>query len=339
MKVIVSGATGFIGTALVEALLQRGDSVVALSRNAGGARAVLGPRVEVLEWNPPELGAWTDAFNDADGIVNLAGEPIQEEIWGGAERAWRRGGPLAAMPEIVSAAAKMAAGAVTSRHRGEAERRRILDSRVHATQAIVEAIAAAEPRPSVLVSGSAIGYYGPRGDETLSENSAPGNDFLSGVILQWEAAAQKAEALGVRVVLVRTGIVLGSEDGALPELVMPFRLYSGGTMGQPGQWVSWIHIDDEVGVIIHALTNPAVHGPLNATAPNPATMDRFSRQIGGVLHRPVWVPFLPAILQLALGEHADVVLASQRVIPQAATSTGYDFQYVDSAKALQSLLR
>lgn len=339
MKVIVSGATGFIGTALVEALLQRGDSVVALSRNAAGARAILGPRVEVLEWNPPELGAWTDAFNDADGIVNLAGAPIQEEIWGGAERAWQRSGPLGAMPEIASATAKMAVGAITSRHRGDEERRRIVESRVHATQAIVEAIAEAEPRPGVLVSGSAIGYYGPRGDETLLEASAPGNDFLADVILKWEEAAEKAEQLGVRVVLLRTGIVLGREDGALPELVMPFRLYSGGTMGRPDQWVSWIHIDDEVGLIIYALTDPEVRGPLNATAPNPVTMERFSRQIGGVLRRPAWMPFLPAVLQLALGERADVVLASQRVLPEAAMAAGYDFEFTDSAKALQSLLR
>jgi uncharacterized protein (TIGR01777 family) len=339
MKVIVSGATGFIGAALVEALLRRGDTVVALSRNAAKARAVLGPRVEVLEWNPPELGAWADAFSGADGIVNLAGAPIQEEIWAGAERAWQHGGPRSAIPEIASAAAKMAAGAVTSRNRSDEERRRILESRVHATQAIVEAIASAEPRPGVLVSGSAIGYYGPRGDATLPENSPPGNDFLAGVIVEWEAAAEKAERLGIRVVLLRTGIVLGREDGALPELVMPFRLYSGGTMGQPGQWVSWIHIDDEVGLTIYALTHPEVRGPLNATAPNPVTMERFSRQIGGVLHRPAWVPFLPTVLQIALGEHADVVLASQRVIPQAATAAGYDFKYVDSAKALQSLLR
>lgn len=338
MKVIVTGATGFIGRALVEALLRRGDSVVALSRNAGKARGILGTRVEVLEWHPPEPGTWTDAFNGAEGVVNLAGEPIQAEIWAGAERAWRRGGPVNAMPEIAGAVAKMATGAVTSRHRTEADRKRILGSRVQATQAVVDAIAAAEPRPDVLVSGSAIGYYGPRGDETLIETSAPGDDFLAGVILAWEGAAQKAEDQGVRVVLIRTGIVLGRE-GALPELVMPFRLYSGGTMGEPGQWVSWIHIDDEVGLIIYALTHPEVHGPLNATAPNPVTMERFSRQIGGVLHRPAWVPFLPTVLQVALGERADVILASQRVLPEATTAAGYDFTYTDSARALQSLLR
>jgi len=141
------------------------------------------------------------------------------------------------------------------------------------------------------------------------------------------------------VVLVRTGIVLGSDDGALPELVFPFRLFGGGTMGLPGQWVSWIHLDDEVGLIIYALTHPEVYGALNATAPNPVTMERFSRQIGGILRRPAWLPFVPTVLQLALGERADVVLASQRVIPDAPMEAGYAFQHSDSAEALQSLLR
>lgn len=339
MKVIVTGATGFIGRALVQALLSRGDTAVALTRNPVSARRVLGPRVEAVEWNPPALGAWTETINGADAVVNLAGEPIQAEIWAGAERAWRRGGPASAAPEIARAAASMATGAVTNRRRTASERARILDSRVGATRAIVTAIEQVEQRPHVLVSGSAIGYYGSRGDETLIESSMPGNDFLAQVIKEWEAAAEQAAGLGVRVVLVRTGIVLGRDDGALPELVMPFRLYGGGTMGQPGQWVSWIHIDDEVGLIIYALTHPEIYGPLNATAPNPVTMERFSRQLGGVLRRPAWVPFLPGVLQATLGERADVVLASQRVLPEAPLDAGYTFKHTDSAEALQSLLR
>jgi uncharacterized protein (TIGR01777 family) len=207
------------------------------------------------------------------------------------------------------------------------------------TEAVAAAIERADPRPSVLVSGSAIGYYGSRGNETLTETSAPGSDFLAEVITAWEGAALAVERLGVRVVLLRTGLVLGRDDGALPELVMPFRLLTGGTMGSPKQWVSWIDVEDEVGVIIDALTNPDLRGPINATAPNPVTMDRFSRQLGRVLRRPDWFPLMPLVFRLTLGERSDVLLASQRVIPAALERAGYQFKHTDSAEALKSLLQ
>ncbi len=338
MKIIISGATGFIGRALVQALLERGDTVVALTRDARRGTAILGSAVEVIEWNPPGLGPWMNVFNGADGVVNLAGEPIQEELWAPAERAWLRGGPINTLPELAGAAAKMATGAVTGRQRSPAEQDRILQSRLQATEAIAAALAQANPRPSVLVSGSAIGFYGSRGAEILTERSGPGSDFLAKVIQAWEDAAKAIEQLGVRIVLVRTGIVLGRGDGALPELAMPFRLFSGGTMGYPNQWVSWIHLEDEVGIIIEALTNPEIQGAVNATAPNPVTMRQFSREIGQALGRPAWVPFMPAVLRLALGERADVVLASQRVLPEKLQQAGYRFKRSKSREALRSLL-
>lgn len=302
MKIIVTGATGFIGRALVQALLERGDQVVALTRNAAQARQGLPSAVTVLEWHPPQPGPWMEAFSDADGVVNLAGEQVVSPF-----QPWTK-----------------------------TEKERILASRVEATRAVVEAIRQASPRPTVLVNQSAIGYYGSQGDTTLTEASPNGSDFLAYVVENWEAAARPVEQLGVRLVLLRTGIVLG-QGGELAMLALPFRLFAGGTMGYPGQWVSWIHLEDEVQLMIYALTHGDVRGVVNAVAPSPVTMDVFSRQLGQVLHRPSWVPLLGPVMRLALGERAQAVLASQRVLPQAAQQAGYQFRHTQSDEALRSI--
>jgi uncharacterized protein len=300
LKIIVAGATGFIGRAVVAALRDRSDQVVALSRNVPKAQQALGPNVEILEWNPPQSGPWMEAFNGADGVVNVSGEQVVSPF-----EPWTR-----------------------------AKKERILSSRVDPTTAIVGAIRQADPRPPVLINQSAIGYYGSQGDTILTESSPPGADFLAYVVERWEVAAKPVEEVGVRLVLLRTGIVLG-RGGELPLLALPFRFFAGGTMGSPTQWLSWIDLEDEVGLIVYALGHETLRGPVNATSPNPVTMDIFSRQIGKALNRPSWVPMLDVAMRIGLGERSQAILASQRVLPEAARAAGYQFRHVDSEESLR----
>jgi uncharacterized protein (TIGR01777 family) len=304
MKVIITGATGFIGSALVRALLNRGDEVVALTRDVSRGQAELGPRVEVLEWYPPYSGPWMEAFNGTDGVVNLAGATVET-----VPIPW------------------------TARHK-----ELVRSSRIDATNAVVEALARANPRPSVLVSASGMDYYAPRGAQPLAEDAAPGTNFLSGVTQDWEAMARRAEDRGVRVVLLRTTLVLGKGGGILPMMSLPFRFYLGGWIGSPRQWVSWIHLDDEVGLIIYALTHDTVRGPLNAAAPNPVTMDVWARQMGAALHRPALFPVPAPLIRLALGEQADIALSDRRVVPKAAEDAGYQFVHPEVGEALRASL-
>lgn len=309
MKIVISGGTGFIGSALVKALHERGDEVTILTRDARQATRHFPFFVQVQEWRPPQVGAWATALNGADAVVNLAGQPIA-----GTD-------PMKAVTQRW-----------TPRRKAE-----ILSSRVDATTALVEALRSANPRPHVLINQSAIGYYGSQGDAVLTESSPVGKDFVAHVVQQWEAATKPVEELGVRLVLLRTGIVLGKCGGALPPLVLPFRIFMGGTMGAPGQWVSWIHLDDEIGLILYALDHAEVQGVVNATAPNPVTMEELSQQIGRALGRPSWVPRMDIPLRLALGEQAEALLSSERVLPTRAQELGYPFRWTDSAEALRDL--
>jgi len=259
--------------------------------------------VATVTWSAADQnGNWIASIGSADGIVNLAGAPVTDRRWTAEEKT------------------------------------RILRSRVDATNTLVGAMRQVAKPPRVLVNASAIGYYGSRADEVLTEDTGAGNDFLAGVVVKWEASARGAEQLGVRVALIRTGIVLGKGGGALPRLLLPFKLFVGGTMGPPGQWVSWIHLEDEIGLIVMALDSPAAAGPVNATAPNPVTMRDFSRAMGRALHRPTWAPGIPAAMRLALGERAEVVFASLRVMPERALQLGYQFRHAEIEEALQSLL-
>jgi len=270
--------------------------VTALTRNP--ARAGLDSRVNVLGWNPPEIGSWAEAFSGADGVVNLAGEPIAEKRWTAAQK------------------------------------ERILRSRVDATNAVVAAIRQAEPRPSVLVNGSAVGHYGPTANERIDETAVPGADFLAFVTQEWESAARQVEALGVRLVIVRTGIVLGPGGGALPRLTLPFRLYGGGPLSAPNRWLSWIQLEDEVGIILYALDHD-VRGAVNATAPNPVTVGEFSRRIGSTLRSPSWNPLLRTAINLILGERSSSLFAGQRALPDAIQRAGYEFRYPELDEALR----
>jgi hypothetical protein len=302
MKLIVTGATGFIGVPLCRALREAGHEVVALSRRAAEARARLGEGVRVAEWDGRSQGEWEREVDGAGGVVNLAGESVAAKAW------------------------------------TPAQKEKLRASRVDATTVLVSAMERAASRPAVLVNASASGYYGSRGDEILTEESPPGSDFLAGLTVAWEEAATRAEPLGVRVVRIRTGVVLGEGGGALAKMVPPFRMFAGGPLGNGRQWFPWIHLDDEVGLMLWALTNDAVSGAVNATAPNPVTMAEFARALGRALGRPSWAPVPAIVLRCLMGEMADIVLTSQRVLPTVAERLGYRFRYTEVEAALRSIL-
>ncbi|WP_242396069.1 TIGR01777 family oxidoreductase [Anaeromyxobacter oryzisoli] len=299
MHVFLTGATGLIGTALAAALVERGHRVTGLSRAPEG-RARLPAGVRHVRGDPAAPGPWEEELARADACVNLAGEPVAGGRWTAARK------------------------------------RRIRESRVRATERLAAVIRAGGPR--VLVSGSAVGFYGARGDELLDESSAPGEGFLAEVTQAWEDAAAPA-AERARVVRVRTGLVLARGGGALPQLVRPFRLFAGGPLGRGDFWQPWIHLADEVGLLLLALEDPRCEGPLDACAPEPVRNRDLARVLGRVLHRPSLLPTPEVAIRLALGEVADVVLASQRVLPRKALALGYRFRFPEIEGALRDLLR
>jgi uncharacterized protein (TIGR01777 family) len=290
MKVAITGATGFIGTALVRALLQRGDAVAAYARNPAAVADRL-PGATPLAW-PPEPGR----FPAVDAVVHLAGEPV--------------------------------AGRWT-----EEKKKAIRASREEGTRRLVDALGAAPARPAALISSSAIGYYGDRGDDWLPEDAAPGDDFLAGVCVAWEREAKRAEDFGIRVAVLRTGIVLGRGGGALQTMLPPFRLGLGGPIGGGLQWFSWIHVDDVVGLYLHLL-DTAVAGAVNGVSPTPVTQGEFARALGHALNRPAFLPAPKWALRLLYGEFADSLFGSQRAVPEVAKRTGYSFRYPALGPAL-----
>jgi uncharacterized protein (TIGR01777 family) len=304
MRIFLTGGTGLVGVRLVRALRKRGDDVVVLSRRADAWQRV-GLDVEIITGDPTEPGPWQDQVTACDAVVNLAGAGLFDKRWNPAYKALVR------------------------------------DTRVRATENVVAALARQPGRsdgtPKVLVSGSAIGYYGPHGDEELDEASPPGNDFLSQACVAWEAAANTAA--GVRVALIRTGIVLDRRGGALRQLWTPFKLGVGGPVGSGNQFMSWIHHADEVGIILLALDHPDARGPLNATAPQPVTNKAFGKALGRALGRPAVLPTPAFALRLALGEVAALVTTGQRVLPRRAEALGYQFQYPDIDPALRQIVR
>ncbi|MDX8150602.1 TIGR01777 family oxidoreductase [Patulibacter brassicae] len=305
--VTISGATGLVGSALVARLRERGDRVTVLSRSASSARQRLGDDVEVHEWDPSSDAPPVEALRGRDALVNLAGAPVFRRWTDAAKEELRR-------------------------------------SRIATTEHLVSALAALpDPeRPRTLVSGSASGIYGDRGEARLDEGSmvATGQgDFLADLAGDWEAAAEGARGLGVRVVALRTGLVLAATGGALAVMAKPFRLGLGGWLGNGRQLVPWIHLDDEVGLLLAALDHDELDGPLNASAPHPVTNKAFSKAVGRALRRPVLAPAPAPVLRLALGEQAQLVLDSCGMVPARAEALGYRFAHPEIDGALQDLLR
>ena len=255
---------------------------------------------EKITWHPPERIP-SDVMEGFDAVINLAGEPIAPGRWNGEKK------------------------------------EKILMSRINTTRALVESIKKADRKPEVLISASAVGYYGAHGDEYVTEDTPPGWDFLADVCKQWESEAQKAMQLGVRVVITRFGGVLESDGGALPQMIIPFKFFLGGPIGSGKQWFSWIHRDDVVGIIQYALKNETLTGPVNATAPNPVTNREFSKALGRAFGSPSWFPVPGFIVKLTLGELGSVLLTGQRVVPEKAVKEGYDFKYIDVDQALKAI--
>jgi uncharacterized protein (TIGR01777 family) len=297
MKCIVSGGTGFIGTRLVDALLKAGHYVAVWSRNPGKERRTA---VEAFRWDPLEGEPQEESINGFDVVVHLAGESVAQR--------WNT----------------------------EAKRK-IRDSRVLGTRSLVSAISKVKHKPSALICSSAVGYYGARGDEVLSESAAPGKGFLAEVCTNWEKEADAASASGLRVVKIRTGVVLGRDGGALEKMLPSFHLFAGGTLGSGRQWMPWIHVDDLVAMYRFAMEG-AYAGALNGSAPNPVTNAEFTREMGMVLHRPAFLKVPAFALHALLGEMAGMVLEGQRAVPEAARRLGFSWKYAGLEEALHNLL-
>jgi uncharacterized protein (TIGR01777 family) len=298
MRIIIAGGTGFLGRPLALALAADGHDVVVLSRRAEATGTV-----RSIAWTPNgESGPWASAIDGAGAVVNLAGESIAAKRWTAAQK------------------------------------QKILDTRVQATRSLVSAIRGAAAPPPVLVSGSAVGYYGPLGDEVATEDTPPGADFLASVCVAWEEEARRAATGRTRVVCVRTGIVLEKDGGALPQMLPPFKFGAGGPVGSGRQYWPWIHRQDWIDLVRWAIQTPDVSGAINATAPRPVTNAEFARALGRAMHRPAFLPAPAFALRLMLGEMADALLLSgQRAVPRRAERGGFTFTYARADDALQAI--
>jgi uncharacterized protein (TIGR01777 family) len=301
MKVIITGGTGLIGRALAEDLAKDGhDEVIILTRSASPVKGFQ-PGIRFAHWDGWSSAGWASFADGADAIVNLAGENLSAGRWTAARK-----------------------GA-------------ILQSRVHAGSAVVDAVLQAAKKPRVVVQSSAVGYYGPTGDEVLGEDAASGTDFLAGVCRDWEASTFPVEALGVRRVIVRTGVVLSARSGALPRMLLPFKLFAGGPLGSGRQWMSWIHIEDEVRALRFLIETPNARGIFNLSAP-PLTNREFARVTGRVMHRPASFAVPAFLVKLLFGEMGTVVLDGQRVSAKRLEDLGFGFRFPTAEAALRELL-
>jgi uncharacterized protein (TIGR01777 family) len=301
MHIVIAGGSGFLGTSLTQALVTEGHDVTILTRHNPPPAAR--PHVSSVPWTPNGMiGAWANTINGADAVINLAGESIAAKRWSAAQK------------------------------------QQLRDSRLLATRSLTSAVRRAARTPAAFISGSAVGYYGDRGEETLTETSPPGSDFLAELAKQWEAAATDIAQV-TRVALIRTGIVLDREGGALPRMLPPFKMFVGGPLGSGTQYMPWIHKDDWVRLVSWTLTHEGARGPLNATSPAPVTNAEFSKALGRVMKRPSLLPAPAFALRIALGDMADaLLLSSQRALPVRATDLGFSFRYANIDDALASVL-
>ena len=301
MRVLITGGTGLIGSAVTDSLLAHGDEVVGLTRDPERARRK-NPKVRWFAWQATTERPSPEALDQVDAVVNLIGEEINQRLTDDAKR-------------------------------------RIRETRATATKNLLQGFEVAKTKPKVFVGQSAIGYYGDRGDQILDEEAEPGEGFGAQVPVEWEAAEQHAERLGMRLVILRTGLVLSKDGGLVKQLLLPFKLGVGGPLGSGEQYMSWIHLDDEVGLILWALDNDEVSGVVNATAPNPVTNREFSKAFGRALGRPAIIP-APKLAVAALRgrELADIVMGGARVIPRRAQDLGYRFRYTEIDPALEAAI-
>ena len=302
MNITVIGGSGFIGRSLCPALVQEGHQVTVLSRNPEKARTRLRASIPVIKWNPLHLGTMEKIFADTNAIINLAGEPIADARW-------------------------------TKNRKGV-----LRDSRVGTTRLVVNALSNISKRPRVLINASGIGFYGPQELTSVTEHTGPGIGFLAELCVDWEQAARRAEEYGVRVVQLRLGMVLAGDGGALPRMLLPFRLFIGGPIPPGHQKVSWIHWQDLLALIKVTLLDETLHGAINAVSPYPVTMREFCQTLGQVLGRPSWLSVPAFALRLGLGELATLMTTGQHVEPLVAQGLGFPFAYPTLEPALQSIL-
>ena len=301
MTIVVTGGTGFIGNALCRSLVGEGHRVSILTRRPEQLSTERDSPISRVHWNGRDTGPWESVLTDSDAIINLAGAPIADARW------------------------------------TDARKQLITESRVVTTRLLVRAMSQRCSKPVIFISASGIGYYGATDDRRLDEGAARGQGFLADLCLAWETEALRAADLGARVVLLRTGMVLEQDGGALPKMLLPFRFFAGGPIMPGSQWVSWIHRNDHIGLIQWALTTPTVSGPINAVAPEPVTMNRFCEVLGRVLQRPSWLPVPSFALKLLLGELGTLMTTGQRVIPTKAITAGYRFLYPTLEPALRAV--
>lgn len=301
-RIVITGATGLIGSGLTKKLSARGDEVIVFSRSPKKAKEKLPGAFDYVEWHYDSMGNWVETIEGVDAVIHLAGENIMSKRW------------------------------------NDAHKKKVLDSRVTGTGNLVDAIGKAEKKPEVFICASGIDYYDDSIDGVYDEESEPGKGFLTNVVKSWEDEAAKVEKYNVRRVSIRTGIVLDKQEGALAKMITPFKFFVGGPIGSGRQWMPWIHIDDIVDLYIYALDNSEMYGAYNATAPSPVTMKEFADTLGRVMNRPSLFPVPAFVLKILIGEAADLVLNGSRVLPKKTLEAGYRFNYTDFRKALEDII-
>lgn len=299
MKIVLAGCTGFIGSVLVEELLKEKHELYLLTRNPDTKKD---DRVYFLKWDAESVEGWASEVDGADAVINLTGESIADKRW------------------------------------TDAQKKKIVESRVLSTRVIVDAILKSKKKPAVYINASAVGYYGAVPDGEVIEETKAGDNFLAKTCLAWEAEAKRGDVEGVRAVQLRIGVVLEKDGGALKKMIPPFKLFAGGPLGSGKQWMPWIHRDDVIEIIKFALSNKNISGPINTTAPNPVRMKEFCQELGKALDRPSWAPVPSIALKVLLGEMADMLLGGQKAVPEKLLKEDYQFKYSEIDKALKAIL-
>lgn len=300
MKIVISGGTGLIGRAFIQSRLNDGDEIIVLSRTQKNG---LAGNIHYINWDAKTLGDWISAIDGADVIVNLAGENIGKKRWSAAQK------------------------------------EKILSSRVDASKLLVKAVEKSAKKPALFIQASAIGIYGTDLHKSFDENSQNGSDYLASVGEAWEKAVQGLAIPGVRTVVTRFGVVLDKNEGALPRMVLPFRLFSGGPLGSGQQWISWVHLDDVIGALNYIIENKGLSGVFNITSPKPLRNAEFGKQLAMVLNRPYWFPVPGFMLRMVLGEMSTLVLDGQKVEPKRLLDAGYVVKYADLMPAISDILK